>query len=56
MIGTGYTDKTLAEAQVCEIVAQTFAAHDVIGKRVLFIIPDSTRSAPLPDPSAAVFC
>ena len=46
-IGTGYTDRTLSEAEVCEIVAQAFAEHDVTGKRVLFITPDATRSAPM---------
>jgi nickel-dependent lactate racemase len=48
MIGQGYTDKKLVESEVREIVAQAFLAHDVAGKRVLFIVPDSTRSAPLP--------
>ncbi len=48
MIGQGYTGKTLAEAEVREIVTQAFAAHDVTGKRVLFVTPDATRSAPMP--------
>lgn len=47
MIGKGYTDKLLSEADVREIVAQAFAAHDMTGKRVLFITPDSTRSGPM---------
>lgn len=47
-IGTGYTDQTLSEAEVRGIVAQAFAEHDMTGKRVLLIVPDSTRSAPLP--------
>ena len=47
MIGKGYTDKTLTEADVRDLVAQAFAAHDVTGKRVLFITPDATRSAPM---------
>jgi nickel-dependent lactate racemase len=47
MIGKGYTDKTLNEAEVRELVAQAFAEHDVTGKRVLFITPDATRSAPM---------
>ena len=46
-IGKGYADQTLSEAEVREIVAQAFDAHDMTGKRVLFIVPDSTRSAPL---------
>jgi nickel-dependent lactate racemase len=47
-IGKGYTNQTLTEAEVREIVAQAFATHDMTGKRVLLIVPDSTRSAPLP--------
>ncbi len=46
-IGTGYTDRTLSEEQVREIVAEAFARHDMTGKRVLFIVPDATRSAPM---------
>ncbi len=47
MIGTGYLDRTLTEAEVRGIVAQAFATHDMTGKRVLFITPDATRSGPL---------
>ena len=46
-IGTGYTDRTLTEAEAREIVAQAFAEHDMAGKRVLFVTPDATRSAPM---------
>jgi nickel-dependent lactate racemase len=46
-LGKGYTDKTLTEAEVREIVAQAFAKHDMTGKRVLFITPDATRSGPM---------
>jgi len=48
VIGKGYTDKSLTEAEVREIVTQAFGEHDVTGKRVLFIAPDATRSAPMP--------
>jgi nickel-dependent lactate racemase len=48
LIGKGYTDRTLTESEVREIVSAAFAAHDVTGKRVLFITPDATRSAPMP--------
>jgi len=47
-IGKGYTDRPLTEAEVREIVAQAFDRHDMTGKRVLFITPDATRSAPMP--------
>jgi len=47
-IGKGYIEKSLTEVEVREIVAQAFAEHDMAGKRVLFITPDATRSAPMP--------
>jgi nickel-dependent lactate racemase len=47
-IGKGYTDKSLTEAEAREIVTQAFTEHDMTGKRVLFITPDATRSAPMP--------
>jgi len=48
VIGNGYTDRTMDEAEVREIVAQAFAKYDMTGKRVLLITPDATRSAPMP--------
>ncbi len=48
MIGKGFTDRALTEIEVFSIVAHAFAKHDMTGKRVLFIVPDATRSAPLP--------
>jgi len=47
-IGKGYTDRPLTETEVREIVTQAFDRHDMTGKRVLFITPDATRSAPMP--------
>jgi len=46
-MGKGYTDGTMTEAEVREIVTEAFAAHDMTGKRVLFITPDATRSGPM---------
>jgi nickel-dependent lactate racemase len=50
LIGQGYTDRALSEVEVFSLVAAAFSynKYDVTGKRVLFIVPDSTRSAPLP--------
>lgn len=48
MIGKGYKDKSLSEGEVHDLMAQTFAAHNLEGKRVLIILPDSTRTAPIP--------
>jgi nickel-dependent lactate racemase len=48
MIGKGYEDRALTTEEIRDLVAQTFTSHDMTGKRVLIIIPDSTRTAPLP--------
>ncbi|MCC6396656.1 MAG: DUF2088 domain-containing protein [Bacteroidetes bacterium] len=47
MIGKGYLDRFLSEAEVREILSEAFAHMHVGGKRVLAIIPDGTRSAPI---------
>ncbi len=47
IIGKGYLERTLAEAEIREIVTQAFDEHPMAGKRVLFITPDATRSGPL---------
>jgi nickel-dependent lactate racemase len=47
-IGTGYDDGYLNEEQVRAIVAEALDAAGLEGKRVLVIVPDSTRTAPLP--------
>lgn len=46
--GTGYEQKALGEEEVRQILAQTFEELPLDGKRVLVIIPDSTRTAPIP--------
>ncbi|NLG27274.1 MAG: DUF2088 domain-containing protein [Chloroflexi bacterium] len=48
LIGTGYTDRFLSEAETRAIIAQGVQQLDASGKRVLIIIPDSTRSGPIP--------
>ena len=48
MIGNGYTDRLLSEAEMREIVSQALAEAQLSGKRVLIIIPDGTRTAPMP--------
>ena len=47
-IGAGSTDRMLTEDEARGIFAQGLAALEPKGKRLLFIIPDGTRSAPLP--------
>jgi nickel-dependent lactate racemase len=48
VIGKSYEDSFLSEDQVCELVAQALGELDLGNKRVLVIIPDHTRTAPIP--------
>jgi nickel-dependent lactate racemase len=48
MIGKGSTDTYLDEAAVRAIVAEAVEALPVLDKRVLIIVPDGTRTAPIP--------
>ncbi len=46
--GKGSTIQTLTVEDVQQVLAQTFAPLSLAGKRVLVIIPDGTRTAPIP--------
>jgi nickel-dependent lactate racemase len=48
MIGTGSTTEPVSPEGVAELLAQAFDNAPLDGKRVLAIIPDSTRTAPIP--------
>src|SRR5258708_17404606 len=48
MPGKGSADAALEEADVHALVAEACAALPVTGKRVLVLIPDGTRTAPIP--------
>jgi nickel-dependent lactate racemase len=48
VIGNGYEDGRMNEAEVRELAAKGLHQLDLDGKRVLIIVPDSTRTAPLP--------
>ncbi len=48
MIGMGYSDGVMQEDEIRELVNLALARCDLDGKRVLIIIPDSTRTAPIP--------
>ena len=48
MIGKGNEDKILTEDEVRELMSKALTQADLIGKRVLIIIPDGTRTAPIP--------
>lgn len=46
--GKGCEDRFLTESEIRELVAPALAAARLDGKRILIIIPDSTRTAPIP--------
>jgi nickel-dependent lactate racemase len=48
VIGNGYTDKHLTETEIRGLLTEALTQANLSGKRVLIIIPDSTRTAPLP--------
>jgi len=48
VVGKGYEQGFLSEAEVRELTTEALGRLNLEGKRVLVIIPDSTRTAPLP--------
>ena len=48
IIGTGRPDQALSDKQVAEIIADAAARIAPAGKKVLIVIPDHTRTCPLP--------
>ncbi len=48
VIGKGFTDRYLTDKEAREIVREGLATLPVDGKRVLVIIPDGTRTMPMP--------
>jgi len=47
-IGKGHTDRFLTEGEIHNLTAEALTRADLDGKRVLIIIPDHTRTAPIP--------
>jgi len=48
VLGAGSVTETVTEDQVRQVVEEAFAHLPINGKRLLFIIPDGTRTAPIP--------
>ncbi|MGH9939955.1 MAG: lactate racemase domain-containing protein, partial [Blastocatellia bacterium] len=48
VIGKGSCDRALSESEVRELMASALSGAGLDGKRVLVIIPDGTRTAPIP--------
>jgi len=47
MLGLGSSKRRLSDEQVKELCARAFATYGIHGKKVLVIIPDHTRTAPV---------
>lgn len=47
VVGKGFKDRALTEDEVRQIAAQAFRGLDLAGRKVLVIIPDNTRTAPI---------
>jgi len=48
IIGKGFNDRFLTDDEVRQVFAEAFASVPLAHKKCLFIVPDGTRSAPLP--------
>src|SRR3990170_3549621 len=48
VVGEGHPDRCLSVSAVRRIVGEAFASVPVDGRRVLVLIPDGTRSMPMP--------
>jgi lactate racemase len=48
VIGEGFPDRTLTDGETSVLVGKTLSTLPLDGKRVLIIIPDGTRSMPMP--------
>ena len=46
--GLGYTDGHLTEDEIRDLLGSALEREELTGKRVLVVIPDGTRTAPLP--------
>lgn len=48
LVGQGYTDRFLTEDEVRSMMREALAQQSLEGKRIIVIIPDGTRTAPIP--------
>jgi lactate racemase len=48
LIGKGYQNKFLTESEIRELMTSALSQARLDGKRVIIIIPDGTRTAPIP--------
>ncbi len=55
MIGTGYQDRQLTESEAVNLIRIALESESFDGKRVLMLLPDHTRSAPVPMMFKAIY-
>ncbi len=55
LIGQGSTTRTLSEQEIRALLQEAFTDYELHGKRLLFVIPDGTRTAPIPMLFRAIF-
>jgi hypothetical protein len=55
MIGVGCEDRVLTEEETRDVLSRGLAAAGLSGSRVSAIVPDSTRSGPMPVPFRFLF-
>jgi nickel-dependent lactate racemase len=48
VVGIGYEDGVLSESQMRDLVGQALAETPLDGRRIIIIVPDGTRTAPIP--------
>jgi nickel-dependent lactate racemase len=48
VIGKGFTDRFLTDDEARAILAEGISQIETVGKKLLIIVPDSTRSSPMP--------
>jgi nickel-dependent lactate racemase len=48
IIGNGYPEQSLSDDEIRSIIAEALENTDLDGKRVLILIPDGTRTMPMP--------
>ncbi len=48
IVGAGYIDRLLANEEIRDLMSAALSSIRLTGRRVLIIIPDGTRTAPLP--------
>src|SRR5437660_111206 len=48
MSGLGFTNRVLTDEEIAGLTHEALAKLDIAGKRVLILVPDGTRTAPIP--------